>query len=419
MKLKILTIGIILMMLGSTLISVAKTNDSATGTKTQNNVENKSFDDIIFNAKIASLLRIGQYPSASICLIKNDTVVWSKSYGWSKVWLRQKADENSIYMIGSSTKAITATALMQLYEQGKFSLDDDVNDYLPFKLRNPKYPDAPITFKMLLSHASSIYDYCIFKAVGLLDVFKFMPFPETIDDWLINVLIPGGKFYRPEYWLDYPPGKQSTYSSIGFLVVGCLVEKISGMRIADYCEKNIFQPLEMFNTSYDKDRLNQENMVTPYIHRMGLYIPLPQYDPACFTLMGGVRSTSTDMSHFLIAHMNNGTYNGVRILKNETVELMHNTIYDETINNFTTLRKNRKYGFGWFSWDFFKIRTEGHCGMQPGSVSFMITNKEDKTGFILLSNHLDVLAFFEPKLEIKDRCMQKIGRMLLEKAREY
>ncbi|MBN2604127.1 MAG: beta-lactamase family protein, partial [Candidatus Thermoplasmatota archaeon] len=382
-------------------------------------IENQSINDIIFNAKLISLLRIGQYPSASIGIIKNDELVWSETYGFSNVWLRQKADEKSIYMIGSTTKPITATALMQLYEQGRFDLNDDINNYLPFELRNPKYPEVPITFRMLLSHSSSIYDYCIFKIVGLLDVLKFMPFPENIDGWLTNVLIPGGKFYRPSYWLDFAPGTMSTYSSIGYLVIGCLVEKISGMKIADYCEKNIFQPLEMFNTSYDMNRLNQENMVTPYFRKMGLYLPLPQYNPACFTIMGGVRSTSNELSHFLIAHMNNGTYKGVRILKNETIELMHNTIYIEAINNFTTLRRNRTYGLGWFSWDFLKFKTEGHCGMQPGAVCFMLTNKEEKTGFVLLSNHFDVLGFFEPKTEIKDRCMQQIGHMLFEKAKEY
>jgi len=381
-------------------------------------LKEKSFNDILFDAKMISLLKIGQYPSASICAIQDDEIIWSKTYGFSKVWIREKADASSIYMIGSTTKTITATALMQLYEQDKFELDDDINDYLPFKIRNPKYPDVPITFRMLLSHSSSIYDYCIFKLIGLLDVLKFIPFPVTIDGWLTDVLIPGGRFYRSGYWLDFSPGNRSTYSSIGFLLVGCLVEKISGKSIADYCEENIFQPLEMFNTSYDMDRLNKQNMVTPYIHRMGLYIPLPQYDPACFTLMGGVRSTSRDLAHFLIAHMNNGTYKGVKILENKTVELMHNTIYQESINNFTALRKNRSYGFGWFSWDFLKFKTQGHCGMQPGAVCFMLTDKKEKTGFVFLSNHLDVLGFFEPKLIIKDGCMQIIGKLLFEKARE-
>lgn len=373
----------------------------------------------MFNATIASLLKIGQCPSASICVIKNDEVVWANTYGFSQVWLRQKADASSIYMIGSTTKTITATALLQLYEQGLFNLDDDINSYLPFQLRNPKHPDVPITFRMLLSHSASIYDYCIFKPVGLLDVIKFMPFPETIDEWLPDVLTPGGTFYREDYWLDSPPGSQTTYSSIGYLVVGCLVEKLSGMSIDKYCENNIFQPLEMDNTSYDMQRLDRDNMVTPYIHRLGMYLPLPQYDPACFTLMGGVRSTSRDLSNFLIAHMNNGAYKEVRILQNETITLMHTTIYEETIRNYSTLRKNRTYGLGWFSWDFLPFKTEGHCGMQPGAVAFMLTNKEENTGFVLLSNHLDVLGFFEPKTELKNRCIQKIGELLFQKANEY
>ena len=117
-----------------------------------------SNDDPTFDLKIKLLMKVGHMPSLSACIIKNNGIVWSKGYGFYDIMHRKKACDDTIYMIGSISKSVTATALMQLYEQGLFDLDDDVSDYLPFTLRNPKYPDVPITFRMLLAHQSSLFE---------------------------------------------------------------------------------------------------------------------------------------------------------------------------------------------------------------------------------------------------------------------
>ena len=93
------------------------------------------------------------------CIIKSNRIVWSKGYGWANIEKKIPfTPHNTIFQIASVSKTITATAIMQLYEKHKFKLDDDINKYLPFRVRNPKYPDRPITFKHLLTHTSSIHD---------------------------------------------------------------------------------------------------------------------------------------------------------------------------------------------------------------------------------------------------------------------
>ena len=118
--------------------------------------ENNSLEKQNFDKKIQLLMKLAHMPSLSTCVIKNESVVWSKTYGYYDLKNKKLATQNTIYMVASISKMFTAIAIMQLWEQGLFDLDDDVNDYLPFELRNPHYPDVPITFRMLLAHQSSL-----------------------------------------------------------------------------------------------------------------------------------------------------------------------------------------------------------------------------------------------------------------------
>ena len=93
------------------------------------------------------------------CIVKDGGVAWSKGYGWADIEKKIPYDpERTIQNIASVSKTITATAVMQLWEQDKFRFDDDVNDYLSFSVRNPRFPDVPVTFRQLLAHRSSILD---------------------------------------------------------------------------------------------------------------------------------------------------------------------------------------------------------------------------------------------------------------------
>jgi len=110
------------------------------------------FTEPFFDIYINTLMKVAHKPSIAACIIHNDIVVWSKGYGYYDLESQKPTNEDILYLQASVSKTVTATALMQLYEQGLFDLDDDINDYLPFELRNPNYPDEPITIKMVLSY---------------------------------------------------------------------------------------------------------------------------------------------------------------------------------------------------------------------------------------------------------------------------
>ena len=97
-------------------------------------------------------------PGISISIVKDQNIVWENHFGYSNIDQNILVDENTLFMLASISKTITATALMQLFEDGLFSLEDDIDSYLPFNVNHPDYPLTPITFKMLLTHTSGIKD---------------------------------------------------------------------------------------------------------------------------------------------------------------------------------------------------------------------------------------------------------------------
>ena len=329
-----------------------------------------------FDEEIKFYMNEGHLPSVSACIVKNDSVLWSKGYGLANIYMGIEATENTIYLAASLSKTITATAIMQLWEQGLFDLDDDVNLYLPFSLRNPNYPDIPITFRMLLAHQSSLSS----GETSLFIYFSILSLPINL---LKQYLTPGGILYNPIYWLDTPPGEHFKYSSIGYEILGYLVYLLSGQTLDEYCEEHIFEPLGMKNTSYYKSDYNVKDLARPYLWILNsTYLPLLNYEDKNFAA-GGVRTSVMDLSHFLIANINGGVYNNNRILKEETVELMRTRQYNDNNNRFN-------YGLGWRISGHDNDISVGHSGAMPGTLTYMYYQPEEKTGIIFFTNQYPV-----------------------------
>jgi len=124
----------------------------------------KTGNDELFDKIITKIMQFGRIPAVSAAIIKGNNVTWKKGFGLYDVENEKEANKDTIYLVASISKTVTATAIMQLYEKGCFKLDDDVNKYLPFILRNPEYPNKPITFRTLLAHRSSLSFPFLFNA---------------------------------------------------------------------------------------------------------------------------------------------------------------------------------------------------------------------------------------------------------------
>lgn len=336
---------------------VASNNDSCLSTDVDEN--------------ISRIMEQNSIPSISACIIKNNSIVWYKGYGYYDKFFKKKPTADTDYLAGSVSKAITATALMQLYEQNKFKLNDDVNKYLPFSLRNPNYPNEPITFEMLLSHQSSLSGEGSIKTLVVTNmVAAFRSYKEY--------LVPGGRWYDSSLWTTNHPGKAFNYSNLGFGILSYLVEILSSESFNNYCKQHIFKPLKMYNTSFKLNDLKRRNVAVPYMEGKSILLRLPRY-AVPISGAGGLITSINDISHFLIANMNGGLYNGVRILNESNVNLMH------TIHAYVN-SSGYYYGLGWMFFNQNGTMYEGHHGDTFGSHARMKYRETDKTGVIFLLN---------------------------------
>ena len=355
-------------------------NNRAIVNKINSNVRDPFDDNISFYMSEA------HSPGLSACIVINDSVVWENGYGYANIKKKINATVDTIYLGASISKTITATAIMQLWEEGIFDLDEDVSNFLPFDLRNPKYPDKIITFRMLLSHHGS-FAYGDWKTEPI--IYLLLSLFGTSKERYFELVNPSGIIYNPRIWIDSEPGETLQYSNIGYFFLEYLVELLSNQSFEEYCISHIFNPLEMYNTSYHLSNYEKDKISTPYIWVLNSYIPLPNYEFMNYGV-AGVRTSVKDLSHFLIANINGGVYKGKQILNEETIELMRTIQFPNSSHN-----QWYQYGLGWrviFRNDSYFL---WHPGTGPGVATYINYNPVDKIGIIFFVNQYPIIMPYD------------------------
>jgi len=311
----------------------------------------------------------------SVAVVKDNKIVYTGAFGAKNIEQGTKIGTDDIFRIASISKSFTATSLMQLHEQGKFDLDDDVSPFLGFTVRNPNHPDIPITFRMLLSHNSSLSDKLGYFSLDVID-------PQKNPD--------SGKAYN-----DYAPGTQYEYCNLGFNTVGTLVEILSGERFDLYVKNHIIDPLGL-NAGFNVDALDSGQFVTLYEYEDGAFIESPDAyrsraaelenyvmgrTTPIFSPTGGMKLAPKDLAKHMLVQINQGTWNGVQILKPESAAAM------QTPYEYADGRVG-EYGFA-ISTTSKLIDGEtmkGHTGSAYGLYSAMFFEPTKKFGFVMMTN---------------------------------
>lgn len=326
----------------------------------------------------------GQVPGAVALIARNGKIVFHRAYGMSDTPAGVSMDPEGIFRIASQTKAITATAVLMLWEEGKFRLDDPIADFIPefadtgvmetFNEADSSFTvkplEKPITIRHLLTHTSGIGYGVIdsddrfrkaFAKGGIIDGLSAEPI--TLAENIPNL----GRMP-----LHHPPGEGWTYSE-GLDVLGYLIEIVSGMPFDQFLKTRIFDPLGMSDTWFylpeeKADRLvpvqqKAEDAWKPY--ETDLFdIDYPVKGARSYFGGGaGLSSTARDYAAFLQLYLNKGVYNGVRLLSRTTVEMiMANQIGDHwsgqpkhfglafSVVNQNGLAHGGEGGLGTFDW---------------------------------------------------------------------
>ncbi|MBX7243828.1 MAG: beta-lactamase family protein [Bacteroidia bacterium] len=338
----------------------------------------KNNDDLTVNSKEELEEKLEKefsgrdFPSISFCVVKNDKILHSGALGLADKTSNKLATDNTRYLTASVSKTITAVALMQLVEQNLISLDDDINPHLPFSVRNPNFPDTKITYRMLLSHTSSISDK--FQETLTLDCYG-TDCPMTLAEFFENVFLSSGEFYSANNFKNNQPGSNEDYSNLGSALVGYLVERITLTPFDVYCKNNIFTPLGMTKTEWRLANTPIEELAIPYSPDMpgsNPHYTFPDYPN------GGLRTNVLDLSRFLRAVILNGKLEGVQILSPASMTMMKTlqfgspdqclSFYYETINGERFL---------------------GHSGGEKGVTAYMFYYTNTNIGAIVFCNEED------------------------------
>ena len=283
---------------------------------------------------------------AGLGVIKNGKIVFKDTEGYKQLG-GDKISEDTKFRIASISKLLTAAGVWQLIEQGLIDPENDVSKYLGFKLRNPQHPHTAITVEMLMSHTSSI------REGGNVPGTYNIPYGHSISEFFTE----DSSCYNPNCWdpAGNAPGEFFTYCNMNYCLLGTIIENVSGERFDKYMRNHIFAPMGLtcgFNVS-EMPRDVQAQVGTLYLklNEAGAFDPangtwLPQCDDftngypsedyseyvtgsngSLFGPMGSLRISLNELCSIMLMFCNGGRYNGIQILKSETIEKMFTPVW--------------------------------------------------------------------------------------------
>lgn len=307
----------------------------------------------------------------AIVVVKNGKPVYEKAFGYKDLETKTPLTTNDLFRIASISKSFSSTAIMQLVEKGKVSLDDDISDLVGFKVRNPKFPDTKITLEMMLSHRSSLNDSNGYFTFDVLDTTKNK-------DW--------AKSYN-----NYEPGTDYEYCNLNFNMIGAVLERLTNVRFDNYIKQQILNPLKL-EAGFCVDSLDQKRFAKLYDKENGVYVEQKAaYNPRSeeiknytmgvstpvFSPTGGMKISVKDLAKYMQMHMNHGKLGKVKLISKASSKKMQ-----------TGLSAKENYGLALLETDRL-IHGEhmiGHTGSAYGLYSNMFFEPKKKFGFVVITN---------------------------------
>lgn len=304
-----------------------------------------------------------EIPGAAIAIVKDGEVILEKGYGLSDIDQQIEVDATeTVFEAASISKVYTFSAVMQLVEEGKIDLAEDIREYLPKDYLNLEYPDEKITMLHLMNHTAGFED----KAEQLItfDPKEVIPLHEYVSK----------KHHQPKQ--VFRPGTVTAYSNFGASLAGYIIERVSGDDFATYMQENVLDQLDMKRATFASD-YSQLSMITD--HKSEGYAKtgdtFEKIEPSYVNdaPAGSLNMTVQDMTHFMLAHLDSIDYQLFE--DQETLAKMHEQ---------THTYPNNAHGF----WER-KVngqRILEHGGNSPGFTTQLTLVPEEEFGMVLLTN---------------------------------
>jgi len=307
-------------------------------------------------------------PGASVIVIKDGKVLFKKAYGLANLEKKVAATTSTNYRLASVTKQFTAMAIMILAERQKLSYEDRLSDFFP---GFPEY-GKQITVRHLLNHTSGLIAY-----EDVMDDNTTTPLNDN------DVL----KLMEQQDHTHFPPGSQYRYSNSGYVLLGLIIEKASGMKFSDFLHQNIFAPLKMKHTViYQRDDHSDPRRAYGYSKRDDVFVRTDQSLTSSTRGDGAIYSSVDDL------------YKWDQAL--DTTRLVSAAALEQAFTSATKVDEDTGYGFGWFVENRHGKRTVWHSGNTIGFTQYIRRYRDQKFTIIVQANRNDApLAELVDKIE--------------------
>jgi CubicO group peptidase (beta-lactamase class C family) len=351
-------------------------------------------------------------PGMALAITAHGNIVWGKGYGFADREAGKPYTLDTIQYSGSIAKTVTTTVALQLWEQGHILLDTDINEYLPYQVRNPYFPGSPITVRQIITHTSSITEDLFGHHTSPYTLAYRTGDPERPGEFAQMWLSVDGVGYSKEagFYAQWQPGTQSSYTNASWLLIADVVEQVTGLSFRQWCKEYIFRPLGMNSSGFyleDIDIQRHAGLYSYIEHGQSLsrfgFVPHLQLDRSArpqngyvrYALYqhpnfpdGGLRTTAYDLALWTIVWLNGGVLNGQRILAEETVtSALSSQVKDIPITDPVIFRQ----GFGWYQ----RKQAERvapsehswwHGGTDYGALNQVWLDKDTRRGAVIMSN---------------------------------
>ena len=341
-------------------------------------------------------MKEAKVPGLAALTLKEGKISWAGYYGWAHIEEKRAVTKDTLFQLASISKTITACMIMQQVEEGKLKLDVDINTLLPFKVRNPKHAEEPITLRQLLTHTSGIRDnWSVLENTWV----KNGDFKKPLADSLPAYLIEGGEFFSAKKsFYSWAPGTKNQYCNVAVALAAYVAEAKLKTPFEALCQQGLFKPLGMEGTAFLLASVDPKKVAMPYAYRKktGSFKVLGHHGYLDFPA-GTLRATAPHLARFLLMFMGEGKLGEVRVLKTPTVESMKKIQFPKI---------DKKQGLAWYYDRIAGKQMIGHDGGDPGVATQMFCDPGKGTGIIVLMNGEPKKGSFEKALT--QRLMEQV-----------
>jgi len=297
--------------------------------------------------------------NGTVLIAKDGSILLEKGYGFRNAEAKINHDQNSIFQIGSVTKQFTSTVIQKLQMEGKLSVKDKLSKYFP----QYRYANK-ITIENLLNHVSGIYNYTN-DSVFMTDHIKENLTQEGFWKMIKN---------KP---LDFEPGSKFNYSNSGYMILGYIIEKVTGRPYFSVVRKYLFEPAGMTHSGFDFTHLTSPDKTVGYfVLNKDVHTPAPIVDSTVAFSAGAIYSTVHDLYNW------NTTLNSGKIIPAKVLESSYKPLFSH-------------YGYGFAIDSIYGKKRISHAGGIHGFVSILTYVPEDKVSVVILSNKPSDLSSIE------------------------